>query len=343
MSELEVNLLLSSAGRRPYLVEWFQNALKMNRVHGRILVTDSDPHAPSRAFADHFVVAPAVINSNYEAWLDTLLLTERIDLAISLNDFELSKWANFESNLASADRLLRLAPDTQKVVEDKLQAALCLRTNGVPVPDTRTADEVLDNLTNSHAVDFVTKGRFGSASRGLRFATSSGLPSAVSEAVQEVTDPFGLKADPTDPRSLGLIVVQPHIHGQEFGIDVVCDLDGQYVTTLARRKIAMRAGETDRAESVDAAPFEALGRQIAKAIPHRGIIDVDVIIDTNENPWVIDINPRFGGGYPFSHLAGANIPAAYVAWVLNADPEPNWLTSKAGVISSKFVGVTRTE
>jgi carbamoyl-phosphate synthase large subunit len=51
------------------------------------------------------------------------------------------------------------------------------------------------------------------------------------------------------------------------------------------------------------------------------------------------VNARFGGGYPLSHVAGADIPAAYVAWGLGRDPEPDWLRTRPGTIAAKAVEV----
>lgn len=337
-----VALLLSSAGRRPYLVEWFQEALRVNDVDGRIVVIDADPHAPCRAVADTFLVAPPVVSEGYDSWLESTLTNEGIGLAVSFNDFELSHWANLGPDLTGSDRLLRLRADTQNLVEDKLLMANELEAHGVRVPDTRTGGAAMRDLDRLHGRQYVTKGRFGSASRGLRMVAAEDLPDVVNDVIREVTDSSGRSLEPTDPHSLEMFVVQERVHGDEFGLDVVSDLRGEHVTVLARRKISMRAGETDRAVSVDAGPFEELGRQLSRAIPHRGSIDVDVLVDADGTMWVIDVNPRFGGGYPFSHLAGANIPAAYVAWMTGAALDPTWLSSTTEVVSSKYVGIARS-
>lgn len=337
-----LTLLLSSAGRRPYLVEWFQHALRVNGVSGRVVVVDSDRHAASRDAADKFIVAPPVVDAEYESWLADILSGEDVDLAVSVNDFELSRWSKLRADFPRVDRLLRLDADTHRVVEDKLLMASALLDHGVRVPYTRTASSALNVLDTAAGTEFVTKGRFGSASRGLRMATAGTLHDMIHDAVREVTDASGRPVSMSALDRFDSLVVQDRVQGEEFGLDVVSDLDGKHAATLARRKIAMRAGETDRAVSVDAAQFETLGQLISTAIPHRGSIDVDVLVDADGEPWVIDVNPRFGGGYPFSHLAGAHTPAAYVAWLTGVVPQLAWLESKPGIVSSKFVGVART-
>jgi hypothetical protein len=71
---------------------------------------------------------------------------------------------------------------------------------------------------------------------------------------------------------------------------------------------------------------------------HIGSVDCDVMV-TDEDCFVLDINPRLGGGYPFSHMAGANLPAALIAWAEGAEPDPAWLRCQPGVLSSMYDGV----
>jgi carbamoyl-phosphate synthase large subunit len=66
-------------------------------------------------------------------------------------------------------------------------------------------------------------------------------------------------------------------------------------------------------------------------------MDVDVLLDAENRPWVLDINPRFGGGYPFSHVSGSNIPAAIVAWAAGREPDPTWIENHPGVKSKKHL------
>ena len=83
----------------------------------------------------------------------------------------------------------------------------------------------------------------------------------------------------------------------------------------------MRAGETDIAETiVGDARFDALAKAISAALPCPGNMDVDVFDDGGALR-VLEMNARFGGGYPFSHMAGVDLPRALVAW-LRGESEP---------------------
>lgn len=332
----ELNVLISSGGRRPYLTQWFKEALEQQGVAGKVLVADLDRYAPAIAFADGFVQAPRVSDADYESWLRATLAEHKISLAISINDFELSVWSRLDPDDPSLASLVRLDAETQHMIEDKLHTATALRAAGVPVPATvRAVGD--DFLTLGQSL--VVKGRFGSASRGLALVERNELTPALDRAASEVTDRAGRPAVSRE-EALELIVIQDRVDGQEFGLDIVNDLNGEFATVLARKKIAMRGGETDKAVTVDPESFVSIGRAISQVLNHRGSIDADVIQDAQGDLWVIDVNPRFGGGYPFSHQAGADLPAAYVAWARSQAAIPGDLLAEPGITSAKYVATT---
>jgi len=74
---------------------------------------------------------------------------------------------------------------------------------------------------------------------------------------------------------------------------------------------------------------------IGRKLGHIGVLDCDAIV-TEDNCYVFDMNPRFGGGYPFSHIAGANLPAVLLAWANGERPDPRWLTVEPNVMASKY-------
>lgn len=336
-----MNILLSSVGRRPYLVRWFQDALVANGLEGRVIAADLDPLSPARAFTEDFVSAPRVDDPSYQDWLTKLLVDREIKLAVSINDFELSEWALLPKT-EGWDPLVRVTPETQALVEDKHAMGKVLDQAGIHNPATWLGGAT--SQLGGPGEKFVTKGRFGSASRGLKFTDARGLETSITAATREVTTRQGrpaLEQNDTSPENL--VIVQKQIEGEEYGLDVVCDLNGSFAGVLVRRKIAMRSGETDRAVSVDSHQFEDIARSIAETVPHPGTIDVDLIVDNESDAYVIDINPRFGGGYPFSHLAGARVPNAYVAWASGLHVCEEWLKSEPGIVGGKLVEAVRIQ
>lgn len=336
-----LNILLSSAGRRPYLIRWFHDALVRLGVQGRVVAADADALTASRHNADAFLTAPPVLSPRYESWLKNALQSHSIDLAMSVNDFELSRWSTLALKTEQSSGLVRLGPVAQTMAEDKLVLGRRLHAAGVQTPPTWSGTDVLRDPSLASISDrFVVKHRYGSGSAGLAFVDRSALAEAIHNLKDDARDRRGSRLD-EERLAIDALVVQPMISGPEYGVDVVSDLRGRYRATLARKKLAVRNGETDKAISVNSSRFELLGRAVAGVFRHRGPIDTDVIDDEDGRLWLIDVNPRFGGGYPFSHLAGADIPAALIAWKLGLPEDPRWFAPVESITSAKSVETVR--
>jgi len=101
------------------------------------------------------------------------------------------------------------------------------------------------------------------------------------------------------------ILIQEKIKGDEFGLDIFNDLKGENLSVTVKRKYAMRSGETDIAEVTKNSDLKTVGKKIAKSLSHIGNLDMDILLSDGK-AYIIDMNARFGGGYPFTHNAGVN-------------------------------------
>jgi carbamoyl-phosphate synthase large subunit len=129
-------------------------------------------------------------------------------------------------------------------------------------------------------------------------------------------------------------MIQEFIGGDEYGFDLFCDKNFKPISVFCKKKLAMRAGETDKAVSVNDKKFTDLGIKIAEAFPVFGPADVDVKM-LNNTPVLLEINPRFGGGYPCAHLCGADFPAKLVAIYKGQKLIPDIGDYKAGIYMLK--------
>jgi len=130
------------------------------------------------------------------------------------------------------------------------------------------------------------------------------------------------------------ILIQEKIPGIEYGMDVLNDFEGNYVGTFVRQKLQMRSGETDKAISVIDSRFDQIGKIIGENLHHIGNLDCDVF-EHNGELYVLELNPRFGGGYPFSHEAGNNTAAIYIEWLKGNHNISEHSDYKEGVMFSK--------
>ena len=108
-------------------------------------------------------------------------------------------------------------------------------------------------------------------------------------------------------------ILQEYIHGDEFHLDILNDHNCNFISSCLKKKISMRYGETDIAKVIYDKKINKLSKKLSKDLKHIGNLDCDIIYDKiNKIPYIIDINPRFGGGYPFTHLSGNNFLGKYI-------------------------------
>ena len=329
-----MNVLITCAGRRNYLVQYFRTALDRTGV---VFAADASPYAPALYGADKSLLAPSVDAPDHIAGLLEMCRSNEIGLLLSVNDLELPPLARDAGLFAPiGTRVLISSPAAIEICADKLKTGEFLEDKGIDHPITAAGAAGAERLLEAGALGFplVVKPRFGSASVGVEIvADQEELAAALTLAdsrIRRSALPGTLPSD-VGPN----VVVQEFVTGDEYGLDVLNDLEGRYIATAVKKKLLMRAGETDRAITVADDRLEELGARLGRGLGHVGVLDCDVIV-SGERAAVIDMNPRFGGGYPFSHAAGVDMPAAILSWLKGEDPDPTWLWCRPGIASAKY-------
>jgi carbamoyl-phosphate synthase large subunit len=329
-----MNVLLTCGGSRNYIVDAWRNAVA---GRGHLFACDVSIDAPALHHADKGFVVPEVTDPSYIDALLAICETHRVRLLVPTLEPELPLLAAHRAEFAAIGTFLLVSTaDVIDTCYDKLKAEAFLRSHGVAVPQTYASLDAARAALACGKLTFpvVVKPRWGVGSLGVSFPEDDEeltLSWIVTRRAIARSALDGISA--TDPA--GCVLVQERLSGVEFGFDVVNDLQGRYVTTLVRRKIRMRAGQTDRAETVAHDEIRRIGRLIGEGLAHVGVMDSDAIV-TAAGCFVLDMNPRMGGGYPFSHLAGANVPAALVAWAHGEKPEDHWLRADIHVSASRY-------
>lgn len=289
-----MRVLFTNAGRRTYLLQ-FALDLVRDGMDLEIHVSDCTRLAAAMHVAPEIrthVTPPA--SAGEEAYVSALLdlvRREGIDVVMPLSDLDPPLLAGHGEAFARAGvTLLVSAAETVARCNDKRRTFEFCRQSGLPTPDSW-----FEAGEYPGPYPAIRKHILGSGSSGL----------------ERVEGPAGLAGFVA-----GTDMVQPLIEGEEFGIDILNDLQGRFVAACVKRKLLMRAGETDKAEVVDDPELEALARRISQAFRHVGNLDCDVLRRASDGAlFCIDFNPRFGGGYPATHLAGFNFLRAILDMV----------------------------
>jgi len=288
-----MRILLSSIGRRGYLVKYFKDAIGNA---GEVWGADSSPYVPAFQYCDHVMLLPKVGEAGYAGKLLDLCKKNKINMVVPLIDPELEVLAPQYEKFRSNDVMAAVSPaKTVEIAFDKYKTYLHAKQAGIEVPETVTTIEEALKLIASGELSWpvIVKPRKGSASISVNSCDNE----------NELRLAFQSCAAP---------MIQQFVPGDEYGYDLFCDIDFKPVSVFCKLKLAMRAGETDKAVSVNDKKLIDLGMKIAEAFPMFGPADVDVRTGNN-GPVLLEINPRFGGGYPCSHLCGADFPAKLIA------------------------------
>lgn len=292
--------------------------------------------APALIDADHAIILPSIYDATYIDKLAENIQKYKINAIISLNDLELPILSASRNLIESAGT--KLLVSDQHVIDisfDKWKTFLFLKESQLDSPLTFINYDKATEAINSGELTFplVIKPRWGSASIGIEFPENlEELELAYKLLTLRLERTILAQASQEDLHHA--ILIQEKISGQEYGMDVLNDLAGNYKGTFVRKKLSMRAGETDKAESIIEQRFESIGQTLGKKLKHLGNLDCDVL-EKDGKLYVLELNPRFGGGYPFSHEAGMNTAQSYISWLKGGDAFDESNNYQAHVIFSK--------
>lgn len=334
-----MNVLLTSVGRRAYMVKYFKEALGND---GQVHVCNSDDRTVAFHYADHSVIAPLIYDDAYIPFLLDYCKAHKIDLLISLFDIDLLVLARNKKQFEEIGT--KVIVSDEKIIEicnDKWKTYQFLKSNGFHCPKTYLSLQRVLFALESGEVQYpiVVKPRFGCGSIGMSIAEDE---MALLYYFRRNTRVIGKSYLKYESESVPLdeqILYQECLKGQEYGADIIHDLSGKAQTVIVKKKIAMRAGETDIAEVMDVPAIKEELERLGTYTTHIGNMDCDVFL-VDDKPYILEMNARFGGGYPFSHMAGCNLPEAIVKWARNLSVSAETLQVKNGLRGYKELVIT---
>lgn len=330
-----MNILLTSAGRRGYLVEYFKEALQGT---GEVHVGNSTPLSPVFYYGDKSVVTPLIYDEDYIPFLKRYCKENNITAIISLFDIDLYMLAKHKEEFAREGVTVIVSdPEVIEVCNDKWETFLFCRKAGLKAPKTYCRLEDAEAALDAGELDYpvMIKPRWGMGSIAVYQADNREELEVLAKKVKREIFKSYLKYESAFDEE-ECVLFQEKIKGQEYGLDVVHDLRGNHCLTVVRKKIAMRSGETDCAKVLEDEKIAAVGTAMGKALGHIGNLDMDVFV-TEDDIYVLELNARFGGGYPFSHLAGVNLPKAIVKWLKGEPLEQELVVKKPGILAQKDI------
>lgn len=282
-----MNILILSAGTRNKVVQYFKKTLN---GEGTVVATDCSELAPAIYDADKHYIVPRMTDDGYLDEIIKICKAEKIDGVLSLIDPELSLLSENEEMFSQVGvKVIGSSYDLCEMALDKYEMYKWLKKNGY-----NTARSYMDKN------EFYRDLEAGTISFPVFVKPARGSASiAISKVYDKET--VELLFDHDDG-----LMIQEFMNGQEIGADVYIDMiSHEVVSIFTKKKIKMRAGETDKAVSFKDERLFALIEEFVKKSGFNGQIDID-IFDIDGEYYISEVNPRFGGGYPHAYESGAD-------------------------------------
>lgn len=327
-----MNILFTCAGRRTYLLKYF----KENLLSGDLIIaTDMQLTAPALQIADVKIQVPSVYDSKYIDTTIDICRSYKINALISLNDLELPILSVNKHLFESIGvEVIVSSPEVIDICFDKYKTAQWIESIGLCAPQTyvRMCDVKKALSEGDIAFPLFMKPRWGSGSIGLETIDDMDELEMYYHILSKK-----IRKSILATASVGeeYIMIQEKLTGDEFGLDVMNDLNGKNIGVSVKKKLAMRAGETDKAVTVDLPEVKQIGARVGEKLHHIGNLDMDIMQRANGDYCVLELNPRFGGGFPFSYEAGVNFPLAIIKWLRGEIVDSSILQPRYGAMFSK--------
>lgn len=300
-----MNILLTSVGRRAYIIDYLRDIYKDLGLSGNIVATNSDMNTTAMSVADKAFESPLIYDEEYIPFLLETCKNEKIDILISLFDIDLMILAKNKAEFeALGVKVIVSNEDVINICNDKFEMLEYLKKINMPVPETYLDLDKAIECADFNKKTYILKPRWGMGSLSIFEAENKKELEVLYEKAKRSIQKSYLRFESNTDMNRA-ILIQEKIKGDEFGLDIFNGLEGENLSVTVKRKYAMRSGETDIAEVIKNSELKAVGKKIAKSISHIGNLDMDILLSEGK-AYIIDMNARFGGGYPFTHNAGVN-------------------------------------
>lgn len=282
-----MNFLILAAGTRNKIVQYFKKTFD---GIGVVVATDASELAPAIYEADKHYIVPLITDPKYMDVILDICKKERIDGVISLIDPELGLLAtNVEKFKEVGTTVIGSSYELCEMALDKMQMYRWLKEHGY-----NCARSWMDKEEFYKAV------RTGETSYPVFVKPYRGSASINISKVYDKETVDLLFAHNEN------LMIQEFLNGQEIGADVYIDMiSGEVVSIFTKKKILMRAGETDKAVSFKTPELFRIIEKFALEAGYRGQIDID-IFEIDGKYFISEVNPRFGGGYPHAYESGVD-------------------------------------
>lgn len=315
-----MNILILSVGTRNKIVRYFKSALEGK---GKVFVTDMSELAPAIYEADKYYIVPRMTDPKYLDVIYDICKKEKITGILSLIDPELSLLAKHKQEFKElGTTVIGSSYELCEMALDKFQMYKWLAKHCYKCAKSYIDKEEFYADVEAGVINYPV---FVKPARG-----------SASISISKVYDKDTVELLFSHEDGL---MIQEYLDGQEIGADVYIDIiSNEVVSIFTKKKLKMRAGETDKAVSFKDDRLFDLIKNFATEAGYKGQIDID-IFDIDGEYYISEVNPRFGGGYPHAYECGVDHMKLIVNNLFDEVNIPNIGVYENGVYMMKYIDI----
>lgn len=286
------SLLLTSIGKRVQLINHLKKSFK-------VIGVDAGELNPGKFFVDKFYKIPKANERGYISSLLNICKEESIKVLIPLYEGEFEILHSVRGKFKDIDTLILLSnSEILEVCKDKKKTYEYFINSKVNLPKVYTEEEITNIVTYGDVNKFplIIKPRAGMGSNGIYKINNLNELKFFKDYVENG-------------------IIQEYIAGEEYTVDVLTDLKGEPVYVVPRKRLEVRSGEVVKSST---SKDEKIINETLKVMKYLnelrdsnklgllGPLTIQFFKKENGAIYLLEINPRFGGGVPLSFEAGAD-------------------------------------
>lgn len=321
------NILITSAGKRVALTKYFKETLGRFFPDAKVFITDMNPEmAPVSYVCDKAFKVPHCTDPEYPAELLRICEENEVGIVIPTIDTELMLLADLKEEFRQRDIYVMVSDNPFiTLCRDKRNTGAFFESNGIRVPKAIDVSRLraLSGLNGLSEIEFpiFAKPYDGSLSSDLHYIKNA------EELTSEILN---------DPKLLFMECIDKNVY-KEYTVDMYYGKDNKVKCIVPRERIAIRAGEINKGRTAKNEIVDFIKEKLGYIDGCIGCICMQVFFHPETKDIVgIEINPRFGGGYPLSYMCGGNYPELMIReYFLGEQVEyfDNW---KDGMLMLRF-------
>ena len=281
------NILITSAGKRVALTKYFKETLNRFFPEAKVFVTDMNPDmAPVSYVSDGAIQVPRVTTPEYPEILLKICEENEIGMIVATIDTELLLLSGLKDRFKEKGINVMVSDRTfVSLCRDKRNTGVFFEQHSVRVP------KEIDKYNPTFPM--FAKPYDGSLSTNIHYIKTS------EELTAEILN---------DPKLMFMEYIDKKVY-KEYTVDMYYGKDNKVKCIVPRERIEIRAGEINKGRTAKNEILTFLKEKLGYIKGFVGCICIQLFFHPETKDMVgIEINPRFGGGYPLTYKCGGNFP-----------------------------------